>query len=65
MRCSMTEVLPLPATPWTSRTGTSSWRITWFCSRWMVAVMAWSCDVRWWAREASSMGSSMATDVSK
>ena len=28
--------------PLTSRTGTSSWRTMVFCSRWIVAVMAWS-----------------------
>ena len=32
MRCSNTEVLPLPATPRTSIAGTFSWRMTAFCS---------------------------------
>jgi hypothetical protein len=45
MRWSSTEVLPLPAMPLTSSAGTSSWRTTAFCSRWMVAVMAWSFSV--------------------
>ena len=65
MRCSSTEVLPLPATPRTSIAGTFSWRMTAFCSFWMVAVMAWSCEVRCEVRLASSSGSSMATEVSK
>lgn len=65
MRCSITEVFPLPATPFTSSTGTSSWRTTRFCSFWMVAVMACICAERRWARDASSSASWMATVVSK
>ena len=65
MRWSMTEVLPDPAMPLTSNTGTSSWRTTLFCSRWMVAVMSRSFS-EWWLRSAPSRSeSSMATVVSK
>ena len=65
MRCMSTEVLPLPAMPFTSRDGTSSWRMTRFCSFWMVAVMACICAVRRFDSEASSMVSWIATLVSK
>ena len=65
MRWSMTLVLPDPAMPETSSTGTSSWRTTTFCSRWIVAVMARSFSV-WSALSAASRSeSSMATVVSK
>ena len=65
MRCSSTDVLPDPAMPSTKSTGTSSWRTTRFCSRWMVAVMACSfCE--WWRFSAPrSSESSIATVVSK
>ena len=53
MRCSITDVLPLPAMPLTSSTGTSSWRTTRFCSFWMVAVMACICAVRRLESDAS------------
>ena len=65
MRCSSTDVLPLPAMPLTSSTGTSSWRTTWFCSFWMVAVMACICAVRRFESDASKSESWMATVVSK
>ena len=65
MRCSSTDVLPEPAMPFTSITGTSSWRTTSFCSRWIVAVMAWSFSVWRRLRAASSSESSIATVVSK
>ena len=65
MRCSSTLVLPLPAMPFTSSAGTSSWRTTWFCSFWMVAVMAVMRSERRFDSEASSSGSWMATVVSK
>lgn len=65
MRCSITEVLPEPAMPFTRSAGTSAWRTTWFCSRWIVAVMSLSFS-EWWRRSApSSSESSMATVVSK
>ena len=51
--------------PLTSSTGTSSWRITAFCSFWIVAVI--SCITLPLALERvfSKSGSSMATVVSK
>jgi len=60
-----TEVLPDPAMPATCSTGTSSWRTTAFCSRWMVAVMACMWAERPRESEASSSLSSMATSESK
>ena len=65
MRCSITEVLPEPAMPFTSRTGTSAWRMTSFCSRWMVAVMACRRSERLCLSTCSSSESCMATVVSK
>ena len=65
MRCSSTDVFPLPAMPLTSSTGTSSWRTTVFCSFWMVAVMAFICAVRCFESDASKSESWMATVVSK
>ena len=65
MRWSSTEVLPDPAMPATSSVGTSSWRITTFCSRWMVAVMACICAERWRESDASKSESWMATSLSK
>ncbi len=65
MRCMSTLVLPEPATPATCSTGTSPWRTTAFCSRWMVAVMARMWAERPRASEAKSSLSSMATSESK
>ena len=50
--------------PLTSNAGTSSWRMTSFCSFWMVAVMADRRDERSCASAASSSSSSIATVVS-
>ncbi len=65
MRWSSTEVLPEPAMPVTSSAGTSSWRMTTFCSFWMVAVMACIWAERWRASDASRSESWMATSLSK
>ena len=65
MRCMSTDVFPLPAMPFTSKVGTSAWRMTWFCSFWMVAVMACICAVRRFESDASKSESWMATVVSK
>ena len=46
VRGMSTDVFPLPAMPFTSKVGASAWRMTWFCSFWMVAVMACICASR-------------------
>ena len=65
MRWSMTLVLPEPAMPFTSSAGTSAWRTTSFCSRWMVAVMSLSFSEWWLLSAPRSSESSIATVVSK
>ena len=51
--------------PLTNSTGTSSWRMTWFCSFWMVAVIAFIWSVRRSDSDRSRSASWMATVVSK
>ena len=57
--------MPDPAMPLTRRAGTSSWRTTSFCSRWIVAVIACSFSVWWRVSAESRSESSIATVVSK
>ena len=45
IRCSAIVVLPLPAAPCTSRWAFSGWRITMFCSAWIVVTISRSRSV--------------------